>query len=135
MRLCFFSPARSPARPPAFIASASRPPLRLHRYKPVDPSTFGLSVDDILRLDDKSLNQVVGIKRLAPYREDATKLRPNYKALQMVTADAGEARGKVQEAGGTWDAVKPRSGISCRDGEDAATYGIAGGSVHDLSSC
>eukprot|EP00198_Chlamydomonas_reinhardtii_P001016 XP_001690351.1 predicted protein [Chlamydomonas reinhardtii] len=67
------------------------------RYKPVDPSTFGLSVDDILRLDDKSLNQVVGIKRLAPYREDATKLRPNYKALQMVTADAANAKQKRRE--------------------------------------
>lgn len=41
-------------------------------------------MDEIIALDDKALNQVVGMKKLAPYREDATKLRPNYKALQMI---------------------------------------------------
>ncbi|PNH07982.1 Protein KRI1 [Tetrabaena socialis] len=62
------------------------------RYKAVPASTFGLSVEDILRLDDKSLNQVVGIKRLAPYRDDLDKLRPNYKALQMVKGDMANTK-------------------------------------------
>ncbi|KXZ47073.1 hypothetical protein GPECTOR_38g310 [Gonium pectorale] len=57
------------------------------RYKEVPASTFGLDVADILRLDDKMLNQVVGIKRLAPYRTDLEKQRPNYKALEMIKGD------------------------------------------------
>ncbi|GLC34476.1 hypothetical protein PLESTB_001257000 [Pleodorina starrii] len=62
------------------------------RYKEVPASTFGLSVDEILRLDDKSLNQVVGIKRLAPYRDDLSKLRPNYKALEMVKGEIANSK-------------------------------------------
>ena len=38
------------------------------RYKEVPADTFGLNVGDILSLDDKELNQVVGLKVLAPYR-------------------------------------------------------------------
>lgn len=53
-------------------------------------STFGLSVDEILRLDDQKLSQVVGIKRLAPYRDDLAKLRPNYKALELIKGDLGK---------------------------------------------
>ncbi|KAG2432858.1 hypothetical protein HXX76_008591 [Chlamydomonas incerta] len=86
------------------------------RYKPVDPSTFGLSVDDILRLDDRSLNQVVGIKRLAPYREEATKLRPNYKALEMVTAEAANAKQKRRE-------YKKRDWEKGRDGRGGSKGG------------
>jgi hypothetical protein len=37
---------------------------------------------------------VVGLKRLAPYREDAAKQRPNYKALQSLKgAEGGRACG------------------------------------------
>lgn len=68
-------------------------------------NNFGLSVDDILRLDDKALNQVVGMKRLAPYREDTTKLRPNYKALEMIKGEAGEWRAARCYGHVTFDSV------------------------------
>ena len=42
------------------------PPPR--RYKEVQPDSFGLAVEDILGLQDKELNQIVGLKKLAPYR-------------------------------------------------------------------
>lgn len=34
----------------------------------MQPDSFGLAVEDILGLEDKDLNQVVGLKKLAPYR-------------------------------------------------------------------
>lgn len=36
-------------------------------YTQVAPADFGMTVDDILRLDDKSLNKRVSLKKLAPY--------------------------------------------------------------------
>ncbi|GIL71939.1 hypothetical protein Vretimale_611 [Volvox reticuliferus] len=68
------------------------------RYKEVPASTFGLSVDEILRLDDKALNQVVGIKRLAPYRDDLNKLRPNYKALEMIKGEISNFKGQRRQS-------------------------------------
>ena len=40
-------------------------------YKEVAPKMFGLTTKDVLTMDDKSLNQIVGLKKLAPYRDDA----------------------------------------------------------------
>ena len=52
------------------------------RYKEVEPENYGLSVEEILMMDDRELNQVVGLKKVAaPYREGERKLRPNYGKL------------------------------------------------------
>lgn len=40
------------------------------KYVPVLPSTYGLSSVEILLADDTDLNEVVGLKKLAPYRRD-----------------------------------------------------------------
>lgn len=56
----------------------------------VPQASFGLSVDDILALPDKDLNQVVGLRRLAPYRAEHSKVRPNYKALQVIRKSQAE---------------------------------------------
>lgn len=42
---------------------------------------YGLQILDILRAPEKDLNQVVGMKRLAPYREDTGRFRPNMAKL------------------------------------------------------
>ena len=39
-------------------------------YLQVDTDDFGLDTADILALTDKELNQVVGLRRLAPYRSE-----------------------------------------------------------------
>jgi protein KRI1 len=52
------------------------------RYKEVQPENYGLSIEEILMMDDKDLNQVVGLKNVAaPYKEEFKKVRPNYGAL------------------------------------------------------
>ena len=56
------------------------------KYRSVPKEDYGLSTDEILRLKDKELNQLVGLKRMAPYRDDRGKFRPNYgmmKELQI----------------------------------------------------
>ena len=47
---------------------------------------YGLNILDILRAPEKELNQVVGMKRLAPYREDAGRFRPNMAKLREMQA-------------------------------------------------
>lgn len=51
------------------------------RYKQVEPETYGLSFEEILMMDDKELNQVMGMKRVAATYQDGPKKRPNYGML------------------------------------------------------
>ena len=69
----------------------------------------------MLSLDDSELNQVVGIKRLAPYREEggARGAKPNYKALQALK-DKGALMATRGRAGG---------GAGCVCGEGTFTAG------------
>ncbi|KAG2501152.1 hypothetical protein HYH03_000967 [Edaphochlamys debaryana] len=116
------------------------------RYKEVPSNTFGLSVDEILRLDDKSLNQVVGMKRLAPYREDLDRLRPNYKALAAVKGEAADKFGKQRrqqnKKQGWQDKAGPRQGGQwwgggeggAAAGGDGAAAGAGPGSAADADA-
>ena len=52
------------------------------RYRQVAADYGGITAEEILFFDDKELNQIVGMKRLAPYRRD--KLKANTKALRNV---------------------------------------------------
>ncbi|KAL4445294.1 hypothetical protein ABPG77_011119 [Micractinium sp. CCAP 211/92] len=63
------------------------------RYKEVQPASFGLEVNDILAMDDKELNQVVGLKKLAPYREEHKRVRPNYGKLNELRKQREEQQG------------------------------------------
>ncbi len=39
-------------------------------YQQVEPNDFGIPIEDMLFMDDKDLNQLISIKKLAPYRDD-----------------------------------------------------------------
>ncbi|KAK7207742.1 KRI1-like family C-terminal-domain-containing protein [Myxozyma melibiosi] len=43
------------------------------RYREVSPESFNLEPADILLADDKALNEFIGLKKLAPYREPEKK--------------------------------------------------------------
>lgn len=60
------------------------------RYKEVEPETFGLSIEEILEMDDKELNQIVGLKTVAAtYRDKSKKVRPNYGKLNEIRKSRG----------------------------------------------
>lgn len=52
------------------------------KYKPVKPRRYGLTPDQIVKMDEKDLNQYVSIKKLAPYREKEWKV-PRMKTMQL----------------------------------------------------
>ena len=68
----------------------------LHACREVEPQSYGLSAREILRLEDRELNQIVGLKKLAPYREDGGRVGGKalrYKLQQFGVG--GEGRGEV----------------------------------------
>lgn len=91
------------------------------RYRQVEPMDYGLSVEDILTLDDKELNRLVGLKRLAPYREDQGRLpsrqmkKMSYHISSVKREKDGGPRGfqgdggvkKYQKHGGAGAGVGP----------------------------
>ena len=50
----------------------------------VPAATYGLNILEVLAAPEKDLNQVVGMKKLAPYREDDGIVRPNYAKLRQM---------------------------------------------------
>ncbi|KAL5114998.1 Kinetochore protein Spc24 [Pleosporales sp. CAS-2024a] len=63
----------------AALAAKSKAPTRF-RYRETSPTTFGLTARDILLADDKQLNEFVGLKKLAAFR-DADKKKKDKKHL------------------------------------------------------
>ncbi|OLL25052.1 Protein kri1 [Neolecta irregularis DAH-3] len=49
------------------------------RYRECTPTTFGLTVDDILNATEKELNEYVGIKKYQPYRNEESRKRDKKK--------------------------------------------------------
>jgi protein KRI1 len=58
------------------------------RYKEVEPETYGLTIEEILAMEDKELNQIIGLKNVAAtYRTDGKRMRPNYGKLNELRKD------------------------------------------------
>ncbi|KAG7876499.1 hypothetical protein KL938_004567 [Ogataea parapolymorpha] len=49
------------------------------RYREVSPESFGLTTREILVADDKDLNELIGLKKFAPYRPKELKLKDKRK--------------------------------------------------------
>jgi protein KRI1 len=88
----------APLRVAPLTRSATGLPCRF-RYKSVAADKYGLKTEEILTLTDKELNQVVSLKKLAPYRDAEPK--PKYGGKRE-RAEAALQRLHAQEraAGG-----------------------------------
>ncbi|GMH32717.1 hypothetical protein BSKO_00551 [Bryopsis sp. KO-2023] len=64
------------------------------RYVQVPKDSFGLTVEEILSLDDKDLNAFVGRRQLDPYREDAKNYKVNPYKLKDVKRKVDYSRFK-----------------------------------------
>lgn len=76
------------------------------RYVPVASDTYGLNALDVLLGDDKELNRLVSIKRLAPYAQNPSIRVPHagsYREDQGRRKKSGQARGKRKRSITTGD--------------------------------
>lgn len=108
------------------------------KYVPVLPSAYGLSPLEIFMADDTDLNEVVGLKKLAPYRRDKGKAwdskrneklrefrknlgekRPGYRGSNSHShsTGAGAIDGEIPEEGGGGDGDGTRSNPKKRKGK------------------
>ncbi|KAK9374344.1 KRI1-like family C-terminal-domain-containing protein [Lipomyces chichibuensis] len=62
-----------------FEDSAADEPETKFRYREVSPESFNLNPADILLADDNQLNEFIGLKKLAPYREPEKKQKDHKK--------------------------------------------------------
>lgn len=53
------------------------------KYRQVEPATGGLDVMDILLADDKDLNDIVPLKKIAPFTDD-TNIKPKYSKVRRL---------------------------------------------------
>lgn len=58
------------------------------KYKDINPKRCALSVNEVLMMNDKELNQYVSLKKLAPYREKDWKL-PRIHGLRYTSKSRG----------------------------------------------
>ncbi|XP_073144993.1 protein kri1 isoform X2 [Henckelia pumila] len=65
------------------------------KYKPVKPKRYGLTPDQIVKMDEKDLNQYVSIKKLAPYREKEWKV-PRVKIMQLKQMNKNPLHGETK---------------------------------------
>ncbi|XP_073063256.1 protein kri1 [Primulina eburnea] len=64
------------------------------KYRPVKPRRYGLNPDQIVKMDEKDLNQYVSLKKLAPYREKEWKV-PRIKTMQLKQINKNPLRGET----------------------------------------
>lgn len=61
------------------------------KYRSVPSIDTGLQADQILGTSDKDLNQVLGMRRLAAYRDDRRNMRPNFQKINEIRRQKGSA--------------------------------------------
>lgn len=64
---------------PNLLPGATRKNASYFRYRETSPQSFGLTARDILMADDSQLNQFVGLKKLASFRDPEKKRRDQKK--------------------------------------------------------
>lgn len=85
------------------------------KYRTVEPSYYGLDPLDILAREDKELNQIVSIKKLAPYREDSESSRKYKKVMWRMEKEEAQ-RHREQHSKSAGKSSKKESGKSSSEG-------------------
>ena len=90
------------------------------QYTEVAPSNYGLTTREILTLDDKDLNQIVILKKLAPYREDEGFLSAKNRARARELADKfmTKRREEAKKRNGTTTTNSSGSKRKSKDADD-----------------
>ncbi|KAJ3274803.1 KRRI-Interacting protein 1 [Terramyces sp. JEL0728] len=70
-------------------------PVRF-KYRKTDPETYNLTPEDILMADDQDLNELVSLKKLAPYRFGSVKERDQLKWKNSKKKKLWEFRAKLK---------------------------------------
>lgn len=70
------------------------------KYTPVLPQNYGMSAAEILLAEEADLNNVVGLRALAPYRRDKGRTWDNKRGEKL-----GELKRKLKEKGAVEDAL------------------------------
>ena len=100
------------------------------RYKAVAADRYGLKTEEVLALSDKELNQVVSLKKLAPYREADPKPKCDSRGSFVPSREGGDGtddgidalRARVCARAQVWRQARARGG-----GAGAAARGGGGG--------
>ena len=88
------------------------------KYSSTRANDFGMSTDFILETDESKLNSLVGLKKLAPYRErEAEKINVKRKMreLQYTKAGSGKKAKTDNEWGGNWSRGEKNTGYDAED--------------------
>lgn len=72
-------PLSHPAITTSKASASNKAPAAGFRYRETSPTTFGMSARDILFADDSKLNEFVGLKKMAAWRDEEKKRRDRKK--------------------------------------------------------
>jgi protein KRI1 len=70
-------------------------PVRF-KYRKVDPNFYSLKPEEILEAEDADLNEVIGLKKLGPYRQGETKDKDEKRWKKMKKKKLWEFRAKLK---------------------------------------
>ena len=88
------------------------------KYRSVPSIDTGLQADQILGASDKDLNQVLGMRRLAAYRDDRRNMRPNFQKINEIRRQKGTAAEIARSVKAPHAKLKHGKADGMRDGND-----------------
>lgn len=107
------------------LSAATNAPASGFRYRETSPTSYGLSARDILFADDSALNNFVGLKKMAAWRDEDKKMRDRKKFSKKgrLRQWRKENFGKADEPSGGFEVVLGGGGEVGDGGDGVAEEG------------